>query len=119
MGGIFSCIFKDIVSYFEDLINGSNEFNALDWICEIITMLIIVAFFIFLGLRIFQILRRYVRFVRREIEKDDLLEEVSQLNTKTAELIDEKNKILALKVSNLGLGGVNNYSEKSDEEKSY
>lgn len=108
--------FKDIVSYFEDLINGSNEFNALDWICEIITMLIIVAFFIFLGLRIFQILRRYVRFVRREIEKDDLLEEVSQLNTKTAELIDEKNKILALKVSNLGLGGVNNYSEKSDEE---
>lgn len=113
---ISHAFFKDIVGYFEDLINGSNDFNALDWICEIVTMIIMVVFFVFVFLRVFQIIRRYVRFTRREIEKDDLLEEVAQLNIKTAELIDEKNKILALKVSNLGIGGVNNYSNDEDEQ---
>lgn len=114
---ISHAFFKDIVSYFEDLINGSNEFNALDWICEIITMIIMVGFFTFFVLRTFQFIRRYIRFTRREIEKDDLLEEVAQLNIKTAELIDEKNKILALKVSNLGFGGVNDYSNPEEEVK--
>lgn len=114
---ISHAFFKDIVSYFEDLINGSNEFNALDWICEIITMIIMVGFFTFFVLRMFQFFRRYIRFTRREIEKDDLLEEVAQLNIKTAELIDEKNKILALKVSNLGFGGVNDYSTPEEEVK--
>jgi soluble P-type ATPase len=48
-------------------------------------------------------IRRYVKFSVTEIEKDELLEEISFLNQKTVELIDEKNKILALKVSNLGV----------------
>jgi len=113
-----NALFKDIVGYFEDLINESNGFGVLGWICEIIVMLIMIAFVTFLVLRVYQLVRRYIRFTRREVEKDALLEEISQLNIRAAELVDEKNKILALKVSSLGLGGVanNDYSLDKEEE---
>lgn len=108
-----NALFKDIVGYFEDLINASNDFKFLDWFCEIIVMLLMVAFFTFVILRLYQLFRRYVRFTRREIEKDALLEEVSQLNIRAAELVDEKNKILAMKVSSLGIGTNNDYSDEA------
>ena len=47
----------------------------------------------FLFLKAYQLIRRYFKFARTEIEKDELLEEISFLNQKTVELIDEKNKI--------------------------
>ena len=64
------------------------------------------AFFGFLFLRLFQFLKRYIRFTKREIEKEELLDEIAMLNLKTAELVDEKNKILALKVSNITGGEI-------------
>jgi len=104
-------LFHDIVGYFEYLINSSNRFNLLDWIAEVIVLIINLAFFTFLILRGIQLARKYIRFTRREIEKDSLLEEISMLNAKTAELVDEKNKILALKVG----GGAGTYSPEKEE----
>ncbi len=95
--------FKDIVRYFENLINASNNFHFLDWVATLVVIIINSGLIFFLFLRIFQFLRRYVKFVKKEVEKDELMEEITALNQKAAELIDEKNKILAMKVSNLGL----------------
>ncbi len=102
---ISKALFKDIGSYFETLIRASNSFKTLGWIAELVVIIVTVSFVSFLCIRIFQILRRYIRFTRREIEKDALLEEIASLNLMVADLVDEKNKILALKVSNLGFGG--------------
>ena len=112
----WNAFFVNIKDYFKHLIDASHDFGFLGWFCEIIVMILLIAFFTFLAIRIFQLLRRYVRFTRREIEKDALLEEIGQLNMKAAELVDEKNKILAMKVSNLGVGGVNDYSDEAQEE---
>ena len=104
---IISHIFYyDIKEYFDLLINSWNNFTFIDWLFELLAIVVNVAFFGFLILRSLQLLRRYVRFVKREIEKDALLEEIAVLNMKTAELIDEKNKIMAMKVSSMGFGGV-------------
>ena len=100
----------DIIGYFEYLINSSNKFNLLDWITEVVVLIINLAFITFVVLRAIQLFRKYIRFTRREIEKDSLLEEISMLNVKTAELIDEKNKILAIKV-----GTASGYAEKEGE----
>ena len=64
---------------------------------------------------IFQLIRRYVRFTKREVDKDALVEEVSLLNQKVVELIDEKNKILAMRVSQIGAGsqGIAEYEGSS------
>ena len=96
-----NAFFNDIVEYFQILINHWSGFTFIDWLFEIIAIIINVGFFGFLGLRAFQLIKRYVKFARKEIEKDALLEEIASLNLKTAELVDEKNKIMAMKVSQL------------------
>lgn len=111
IGSFFSKIFKaftdfffnDVKAYYNDLAEISKNFTMLDWIIASIVLVINLAFITFLVIKLYQWLRRYVRFSRREVEKDELLEEISILNMKTAELVEERNKILAMKVSQLGL----------------
>ena len=129
IGKFFETIFKafadfffnDIIGYFVRLIDASFNFNFLDWFMALLVTLINVAFVVFLVLRFYQFLRRYVKFVKQEIEKDDLLEEIALLNQKTVELIEEKNKILSLKMSDLGLSPdqkIKSLSPDDDDEDS-
>jgi len=107
---IFAAIMEffvtDVKYYFSNFSIASEQFTVIDWIIGFIILIINVALIIFFILKLYQWLSRYIRFVSREIEKDELLEEVSFLNQKTVELVDERNKILALKVSNLGAAGI-------------
>ncbi len=106
---VFSAIGKffgeDVVNYFKLLADCVGDFNPFEWICLIVVSVINVSFFVFLVLRLSQIIRRYIIFRKKEVDKQDLLEEISGLNQKVAELVDEKNKILALRVA--GMAGVN------------
>lgn len=95
---------KDIVGYFKLLADSVGNFNVLEWICLIIVTIINLSFIVFLVLRIYQIIHRYAIFRKREVDKQDLIEEINALNQKMAELIEEKNKILALKIANIGPG---------------
>lgn len=98
-----NALYHDIVFYVNNFIGATQQFNLLDWLVSFIVLSINIVFIIFVVLKLYQWLSRYIKFVKKEIEKEQLLEEVAFLNDKTVELIDEKNKILALKVSNLGL----------------
>ncbi|RJX27590.1 MAG: hypothetical protein C4537_00490 [Acholeplasma sp.] len=95
--------FNGVIEFFRNFIDASNAFTLLDWVMAFLVLMVNLAFLVFLSLKVYQLLRRYFKFARTEMEKDELLEEISFLNQKTVELIDEKNKILAMKVSNLGL----------------
>lgn len=95
--------FNDIGTYIKGLVKASEQFSLVDWGVFFLVTIINLTFLTFLLIRLFQLLRRYIRFTSKEVEKDELLEEISLLNLKTSELIEEKNKILAMKVSNLGL----------------
>jgi len=55
-------------------------------------------FLLFLGIR------KYVRFVEKELDKDDLKKQVERLNYELYTAIIEKDKILNLKTTYLGLG---------------
>lgn len=96
-------LFSNVVDYFTNFIDASTEFTLLDWVMAFLVLIVNLAFIVFLVLKFYQLSRRYVKFSKTEIEKEELLEEISFLNQKTVELIDEKNKILAMKVSNLGI----------------
>jgi hypothetical protein len=123
IGNFFKDLFKaiadffyyDIKKYVEDFISRIEHFTMVDWLIAIVVALINIVFLTFLTIRFVQLLRRYLRFRKREVEKDELLEEISLLNMKTMELIEEKNKILAMKVSNLGLTP-SQYEEEEEEE---
>ena len=96
-------LFTGVVEFFEKFNNASANFTLLDWVMAFLVLLVNLTFIVFVSLKLYQLIRRYLKFAKTEIEKDELLEEISFLNQKTVELIDEKNKILALKVSNLGI----------------
>ncbi len=108
----FTGLFIDgVAEFFRNFIGASPNFTLLDWVMAFVVLMVNIAFISFLFLKVYQLLRRYFKFARTEIEKDELLEEISFLNQKTVELIDEKNKILAMKVSALG-GGIGDQSNR-------
>ena len=78
-------------------------FSMLQKVLTVILLLILVAI---LGLVIYKLGLGVVRRIKHrhsEVRQEDLLGEISSLNKQVAELIDEKSKILAMKVSQLGL----------------
>lgn len=95
-----------------------SDFNGAEWIFVTIAVFLIV---VFLGLMIFLIylaVRKYIRFRKTIIEQESLLEEVATLNNEVAVLLKEKQDILAMKVSQLGLKPTTNEdleSESSEE----
>lgn len=95
--------FNDIIYYFEQFATNSRYFNVLDWMAAIIVILINLAFILFLSLRLFQLLKKYIKFIKSEVEKEYLLEEIALLSQRAVELTDEKNKILALKMESFGM----------------
>lgn len=122
VGDLLANIFyKDwaIDGYYQLFIENSANWNVLDYVAFIFVLIInigFIALFIFL---LYLLLKRYVRFTRKEIDKDTLVEEVSLLNQKVVELIDEKNKILAMRVSQIGVGtpGLVDYDGLSSKKK--
>ena len=95
--------FNDVKAYVDDLVDSSKNFGMLDWVVAAIVLIINLAFITFLVMKIYQWLRRYIRFTKREVEKDELLEEISDSQYENGGIDRRKNKILAMKISQLGL----------------
>ncbi len=107
VGEMFARVFyKDwaVNGYYQLFIEHSAKWNILDYVAFIFVLIINVGFIALIVFLIYLLLKRYVRFARKEIDKDTLVEEVSLLNQKVVELIDEKNKILAMRISQIGVG---------------
>ena len=66
--------------YLDKLANAMQSWNALDYIAFILVLIINIGFIALFFVLIFQFIKRYVRFVKREVDKDTLVEEVSLLN---------------------------------------
>src|SRR5690554_3958369 len=94
---------RDIGSYFTMFFDSSTDFNFLDWFIAIIVIAINLTFIVFLGIKIFQLLRKYIRFTKNEVEKEYLLEEIALLSQNMVTLTNEKNKILQLKMESFGM----------------
>lgn len=100
---IYQAIWVNPSRILDSFVNASMNFNALDWIIGIIILLINFIFIVSLTYFIIVLLRRYFRFVKKEVSKDDLILEITELNQKLVDVTDEKNAILTLKSSDLGL----------------
>ena len=112
----------DTGSYFTDLFAWSDKFNFLGWLMYVFIFLLHMGLIALVVILIVHVARRKRRLRKRNLEKEELLEEIEALNYKVEELANEKNQIFALKVSgisnikNPGLGSdVDN--EPQDKEK--
>jgi hypothetical protein len=105
-GIIFSAFAKifteDIQSYISSLTEASANFGVLGWIAFILVTAINLLLVFFLIYRLAQLIRRYILFRGREVEKDELIEQVARLKKQVEQLNDEKAKILGLKMDKIG-----------------
>ena len=86
-----------IVNFYKD------DFGISEWILVAIAILSLLAVFCGIGFIVYCIIRKYIRFRKTIVEQESLLEEVSNLNEQVVTLMEEKENILAMKVSNLGI----------------
>ena len=107
--GIFKGFFGGIIqmfnifAYIKIIKNYSGEFTAGTWVLVILAVIVqflIIALIIFL---VVLFLKKYIRIRKTLVEQEALLDEVAKLNKEVIKMSKEKEKILSMKVSQLGL----------------
>lgn len=95
-------LYENIKGHVQLLISSSEDFTVISWVMVVVTFILNMSLIIFILARLFLWFKKFASFRRIEIEKNELIEEIARLNDRVLELDDEKNQILALKVSNIG-----------------
>jgi hypothetical protein len=104
-------------SEYSDLFNAyKDNFGGWGWFFFVIWWLFFAAVWIGLAYLIFIFLRKYIRFNRKELDKEKMAEQIEQLNNELYEAVTEKNKILNLKVGSLGLRPAGAKTTSEEEE---
>ena len=94
--GLYRLFIGNPISYFKDFLVASKTFEFSDWVVGVLALIITLMMFGAILVLLYQLLRRYFRFVKIERQKSELLYEVARLNTKVTTLVDEKNAVVAL-----------------------
>ena len=112
VAGLFT-IFKGIkqilnfTAFYNIVTQYKNDFTSAEWILVAITILFMIIFYGGVGFLLIFSIRKIIKKIK-PVSKAALLDEVEELNKKVLKLSKEKDEILAMKVSQLGL--------KPDEE---
>ena len=80
-----------------------KDFAIGEWLLVIIAIIILVIMLSLIILLLYFIIRKYIRFRKTLVEQESMLEEIAKLNNEVKQLVEDKEKILAMKVSQLGL----------------
>ena len=107
----------DFKSYQMILDAYKNDLSMPEWILVGIAILCLVLLVGMVLLLIYLLIRKYLKFRKQAINQDELLEEVASLNGQVASLVKEKEDILAMKVSQLGLKPGEDPTVEMKEEK--
>ncbi len=110
----------DIASYRSVIDYYKQDFTGTEWIFVGLTIAVFLILAILIGLLVYFLIRKYIRFRASLVEQEELLEEVTKLNSEVVKLMKEKENILSMKVSQLGLKpgekvNVDNLDEDGEE----
>lgn len=91
--------------YHEYLTAYSPEFGAGGWIMWVLFLLLAIGLIGGIGYGLFLLIRKYVKFWKTEIDKDELRRQVERLNYELYDMMKERDKILELKMKSMGIDG--------------
>ena len=91
--------------YNDYMSNHSSSFGFLGWFFWVFFLLLFIGLIVGLLFLLVIFLRKYIRFVKRELDKEELRRQVERLNYELYQAVQEKDKILNLKVGYMGLKG--------------
>ncbi|MEG0571339.1 MAG: hypothetical protein RR497_06820 [Oscillospiraceae bacterium] len=81
----------------------SPAFTAIDWVFAIISLIIVLAIYALVIYLIVLFIRKKIRISATKVDKGELLEELSRMQRQNVKLSSEKDKIMAMKVAQIGL----------------
>ena len=87
----------DVIAFYKD------EFGMKEWVLAVIAIVVMIAVLALIIVLIYLLIRKYVRFRKTLVEQEGMLDEIAELNKQVTDLVEEKEKILAMKVSQMGL----------------
>ena len=105
--------YSKIISNYKDNFNGNEKIFVV--ICIIFLLIFIITF----ALLIFLTIKAIIRKFGNDMNKDELLNEIGNLNDQVQKLMKEKNELMAMKVSQLGIspeGSEENKKTTNEEE---
>ena len=105
VSGVFNGIIQmfNIGAYVKILEYYEGDIKGGEWVLVALAVIILIIILVSIVLFCYFVIRKYIKFRSRIVEQESLLEEVSKLNSEVATLMKEKQDILAMKVSKLGL----------------
>lgn len=95
-----------------------KDFNMSEWVLVVIAVIVMLIVLLLIILLIWFVIRKYFKFRKTLVEQESMLEEIGSLNKQVADLVQEKEKILAMKVSQLGLKPTEEAVITNEEENS-
>ena len=98
----FVTIFN-IPEYIKVINEYKDDFTIPEWLLVGVAVLITLLLLALIIFAVYFLIRKYIRIRKSLVEQESLLEEVSTLNSEVSKLMKEKETILAMKVSKLGL----------------
>jgi hypothetical protein len=103
--------------YYRTIRDYSAELSFGQWILVALAALTLIVLIGFIILLVLLLLKKYIRIRKTLVEQEALLDEVATLNRDVFKLTQEKERILAMKVSQLGLKpGEENVETEIDQE---
>ena len=93
----------------------SGDFGFWGWFFWVLFLLLFIGLVAGLLFLLFIVLRKYIRFVKREIDKEELKRQVERLNYELYLQSVEKDKILGLQMKSMGITP-GQYTEEEKEE---
>ena len=111
----FKAMFN-IPAYVRVVDDYKKDFTLPEWLLVALAILITLAVLVLIILGVYFLIRKYIRIRKSLVEQESLLEEVSVLNNEVAKLVKEKETILAMKVSKLGLKPDESETEEVSED---
>lgn len=109
----------NIPAYISQFNTYKNGFTVADWIFSILSFFFVAAIWIIIFTLIIMGIRKYVRFRKSLVGKEDLLEELADLHRDVIRMTQEKERILGMKVGENGASAEdleNIYGEHNEDE---
>ena len=107
----------DVREYLKIINFYKDDFNGPEWVFVVIAIILLIIIVGGIAFLLMLLIKKYIRFRKTLVEQEDLLEEVATLNDEVSTLVKEKEDILAMKVSHLGLRPDESDTEEVSEEK--
>ena len=103
--GIFGGIIQmfNIPEYAKLISSYKGNFNTFEKILVALSVILLVIIVIVIILLLVMLIRKLIRRYDKDINKDSLLSEIADLNKEVARLMKERDEIMAMKVSQLGV----------------